>query len=232
MPSVNPPVLSQKLPDHLRYIAIEGVIGAGKTTLASYLADRFNGRLVLEAFDENPFLPRFYEDRSRWGFHTQLNFLASRFHQQKNLQNRDLFQQVVFSDYVFDKDRIFAHMNLEGDELQLYESLYGIMEQSVPLPDLVVYLQSTTERLLHNISIRGRVYEQGIDPQYIAGLHEAYNRYFLHYNKSPLLIVNATKLDFVRNADHLEQLINTIVKHRYGGTEFFNPAIEQIDLNF
>jgi len=220
------PIIPLKIPENLRYIAIEGVIGVGKTTLANFITQQFGAKMVLEQFEENPFLERFYGDRTRWGFHTQLNFLASRFRQQKALENRDLFQQVVVSDYIFDKDRIFAHVNLNGDELQLYESLYGIMEQSVAVPDLVVYLQSTNERLLHNIALRGRSYEQAIEPAYIAALNEAYNRYFYHFTKCPLLVVNATRLDFVKYPHHLEELIRQIVFEHHTGTRFFNPNLE------
>ncbi|HRR09501.1 MAG TPA: deoxynucleoside kinase [Rhodothermales bacterium] len=219
-------LIPPQIPENLRYIAIEGVIGVGKTTLANAITKQFGARLVLEEFEENPFLERFYDDRSRWGFHTQLNFLASRFRQQKALENRDLFQQVVVSDYIFDKDRIFAHVNLNGDELQLYESLYGIMEQSVATPDLVVYLQSTNERLLYNIALRGRSYEQAIEPDYIATLNEAYNRYFYHFSKCPLLIINAARLDFVKYPLHLQELIRQIVLEQHTGTRFFNPNIE------
>ena len=125
---------SIRLPEHLTYMVIEGVIGAGKTTLARIFSERFNGRLVLEEFDQNPFLEKFYEDPPRWAFQTQLSFLASRFRQQKRLLERDLFHQLVVTDYAFDKDRIFAHVNLSGDELTLYESLYALMQPTTPTP--------------------------------------------------------------------------------------------------
>lgn len=211
------------LPDHLNYVAIEGVIGAGKTTLARLLAKRFDAKLVLEEFDQNPFLERFYEDRQRWAFQTQLAFLASRFRQQKELGARDLFKRVVVSDYTFDKDRVFAHHNLSGDELQLYETLFGLMEPNTPTPDLVVYLQSTPERLMQNIAKRGRSYEEDMDPTYIEALHEAYNYYFFRYTKSPLLIVNAAQIDFVENEDHLEELVHHITAEAHHGTTYVNP---------
>ncbi len=216
------------LPDDLRYIVIEGVIGAGKTTLARILAERFNARLVLEEFEENPFLPRFYEDRSRWAFQTQLSFLASRFRQQQALLKRDLFHQIVISDYSFDKDRIFAYLNLEGDERQLYDSLYKLMQPAIPVPDLIVYLQSTTERLLKNIRQRARTYELDMDPAYINILNEAYNHYFFLYTKSPLLIINATHIDFVRNPHEMEELVRQITTIRHKGTTYFNPASETL----
>ncbi|MFQ5571481.1 MAG: deoxynucleoside kinase [Rhodothermales bacterium] len=212
-----------RLLDDLHYIIIEGVIGAGKSTLARLLAERFSGKLVLEAFDQNPFLERFYKDRNRWAFQTQLAFLASRFRQQKALLTPDLFHQVTISDYAFDKDRIFAHLNLTGDELQLYETLYNLMEPNTPLPDLVVYLQSSTERLLHNIRLRGRSYEANMDPGYIQALNEAYTYYFFRYAKSPLLIIRTEHIDFVKNPDELEELVRQIATVRHHGTTYFNP---------
>lgn len=216
-----PPI---KLLDDLRFIVIEGVIGVGKTTMARLLAQRFNGQLVLEEFDLNPFLERFYQDRKRWGFQTQLAFLASRFRQQKALLTRDLFHQVTIADYSFDKDRIFAHLNLDGDEAQLYETLYSLMEPSIPRPDLIVYLQSTPERLMHNIRQRARSYEANMDSAYIEALNEAYTYYFFRYTKSPLLIINAEHIDFVKNPDEWEELVRQIATVRHHGTTYFNPV--------
>lgn len=213
----------EPLPEEIRYIAIEGVIGVGKTTLTRLLAERFDAQLVLEQFEENPFLASFYADPERWAFHTQLSFLASRFRQQKALAARDLFHQVTISDYTFDKDRIFAHINLQGDEMHLYESLYGLMETATPAPDLVIYLQSTATRLLQNIAQRGRPYERDMSPTYIQQLAEAYDAYFFHYTKSPLLIVNATHIDFVKHQADFEELVRQIVRGAHAGTTYFNP---------
>lgn len=210
--------------DDLRYVVVEGVIGAGKTTLATILADHFDGKLVLERFEENPFLDRFYKNRERWAFQTQLSFLASRFQQQKLLQGPDLFHQMVVSDYSFDKDRIFAHLNLGGDELQLYETLFRLMEPNTPTPDLVVYLQSTPERLMQNIRKRGRSFEEDIEVSYIEALNDAYNYYFFRYAKSPLLVVNVAEIDFVENQDELELLVEQIATVRYRGTTYWNPT--------
>ncbi len=211
-----------QLPEHLRYIAVEGVIGVGKSSLARMLAERTGARLVLEDFGENPFLRHFYEDPERWAFQTQLSFLASRFRQQKDFASRDLFQQAVIADYTFEKDRIFAHVTLSGDELQLYESLFSLMEANAPVPDLVVYLQASVDRLMHNISLRGRSYEANMDRAYITELAAAYDQYFFHYVKSPLLIINASQLDFVRQPDHFEELVRQIA-HPPSATAHFNP---------
>jgi deoxyguanosine kinase len=211
-------------PEHLQYVVIEGVIGAGKTTLAHMLAEKTNARLVLEQFDENPFLERFYADRARWAFQTQLSFLASRFRQQQTLGGRDLFHNFVVADYTFDKDRIFARINLDGDELKLYETMFGIMQPTTPVPDLVVYLQASTDRLMANISQRGRSYEKDMDRGYIDSLNQAYQQYFFHYNQSPLLIVNATNLDFVKHPADLNELIRQIASLRHPGTTYFNPS--------
>ncbi len=228
MPEGTPP---DRLRDDLRYVVIEGVIGAGKTTLARILTERFHAKLVLEEFEENPFLPSFYADPARWAFQTQLSFLASRFRQQKRLLERDLFHQIVISDYAFDKDRIFAHLNLQGDELQLYESLYTLMQPATPTPDLVVYLQSSPERLMQNIRSRARSYELNMDPDYIGALNEAYDYYFLRYDKSPLLIVNATHIDFVKNPRDLEELVRQITRVRHTGTRYFNPQPSDVAPN-
>ncbi len=210
--------------EDIRYIVIEGVIGVGKTSLARILAQRFRGMLVLEEFEQNPFLSRFYEDRKRWAFQTQLSFLASRFRQQQTLMKPDLFHSLVVADYSFDKDRIFAHLNLDGDEIQLYETLFKLMQPSTPTPDLVVYLQSTPERLMKNIRLRARSFEKPMEQEYITALNEAYNYYFFRYNQSPLLIVNAERIDFVNQSQDLEQLVEQIRTLRHPGTTYFNPV--------
>lgn len=212
------------LPDGLRYLVIEGVIGAGKTTLARLLAEQLNARLVCEQFEDNPFLERFYDSKSEWAFQTQLAFLASRFRQQKELAKGDLFHQLTVSDYSFDKDRIFAHQTLQGDELQLYDTLYRLMEPNAPVPDLVVYLQSSPDRLLRNIAKRDRPYERDIEREYIEELHAAYTQYFQHYRKSPLLVVNATELDFVEHPAHFNAILDHLMATDLSGTTYCTPT--------
>ncbi|MBO6537010.1 MAG: deoxynucleoside kinase [Balneolaceae bacterium] len=187
----------------LDFIAIEGVIGAGKTSLANLLAERRGARLVLEEFEDNPFLPKFYEDRERYAFQTQLAFLASRFKQQQNMMSGDLFHQLTISDYIFDKDRIFARLNLDQDELALYDSIFNIMTGIAAQPNLVVFIQSSVDRLMQNIDQRGRDYEQHITPDYLRDLNNAYNHFFYHYNRTPVIFINATEIDFVNNPEHL-----------------------------
>lgn len=194
------------MPNQFDFIAIEGVIGAGKTTLAQLLAERNSARLVLERFEENPFLPKFYEDKKRYAFQTQLAFLASRFKQQEKMTSRELFDECVISDYIFEKDRIFARLNLDDDELGLYDNIYNIMTGISARPDLVIYLQSSVDRLMDNIEKRGRDYEQHITPDYLQDLSDAYNHFFYHYNKAPLIIINATNADFLNNPDQLAYL--------------------------
>src|SRR6056297_2785342 len=164
--------------NQFEFIAIEGVIGVGKTSLAKLLTKRQNARLVLEEFDENPFLPKFYEDRERYAFPTQMSFLASRFKQQQNMLNKDLFQQMTISDYIFEKDRIFARLNLDDDELALYDSIFNIMSGISAKPDLVIYLQSNVDRLMRNIRERDRDYERYISRSYLQELSDAYNHFF------------------------------------------------------
>ena len=225
------PEPSSSLPEQINYIAIDGVIGVGKTTLTHHLARRYNGFPLLEAFEENPFLSLFYQAPDRWALHTQLSFLASRFKQQKSVLNRDLFRQLIISDYTFDKDRIFAQLTLKGDEMQLYDSLYHMVEPVIPKPDLVVYLQSTTDRLMQNISKRGRAMEQDISRSYIQSLVEAYDEYFFRYTKSPLLIVNAARIDFVANQVELDELIFQIINGHHTATTYYNPTRKETGID-
>jgi len=194
------------------FIAVEGVIGAGKTTLANLLSQRQQARLVLEEFEDNPFLPRFYQDRARYAFQTQLSFLASRFNQQRALAAKDLFHDLTISDYLFDKDRIFARINLNDEEMALYDRIYGIMSSIATKPDLVIYLQCSVDKLMDNIAKRGRSYEADISPDYLTELNEAYNQFFHHYDRSPLLVINVNETDFLNNPDHLAYIEDHIFR--------------------
>lgn len=207
----------------LHYIAIEGVIGVGKTTLATKLAQTAGARVVLEQFEENPFLKDFYKDPERYAFQTQIFFLLTRYKQQRNLYQGDLFQQILVTDYIFEKDKIFAYLNLQDEELKLYETLVGSIEHNITQPDLVVYLQSNVERLMQNIRSRGRSYESYMTEQYIRDLAEAYNYFFFRYKATPLLIVNSTEIDFVGNQEHYEDLVREIFRPTHAPVEYYNP---------
>lgn len=207
----------------IRHIAIEGVIGAGKTTLAAMIAERLAGRLVLEKFEENPFLPKFYEDAEHYAFQTQIFFLLSRFRQQQEFFQADLFHNYIISDYIFEKDKIFAYLTLQDDELKLYEMVMNAVEKKIPAPDLVVYLQSSVERLMANIRKRARSYETNMSEEYIRDLNEAYNYFFFRYKASPLLIVKTTDIDFVQNPQDFEDLLQQILRPNRAPVEYYNP---------
>lgn len=211
------------LPSHLNFLAVEGVIGVGKTALCELLAKAWNGRLILEEIDENPFLPKFYENRTLYAFQTQAWFLLSRYRQlSEAVAQQDLFHHVTISDYLFAKDRVFANINLDDDELTLYNHIAGFLEAQVPRPDIVVYLQASSEVLLRRIAKRGRTYEFNMDAGYIRLLNEAYNQFFFHYRHSPLLVINTNGIDFVNDRADLEELVGQIVKVRSGVT-YYQP---------
>lgn len=214
---------SQNNNNELRFIAVEGVIGAGKTSLAKRLRDRLDARLILEQFDNNPFLEKFYADRKRYAFQTQMFFLINRFKQQQELVQDELFTDYTVCDYLFDKDRIFAYLNLSKDELNLYESIYPLLARNLRKPDLIVYLQSNTDRLMHNIKARNRKMERALSRSYLEELSEAYNHFFFRYDTTPLLIVNSTELDFVHNEDDFDLLFKQIFREDRAYTEYFNP---------
>ncbi len=207
----------------IKYIAIEGVIGAGKTSLAKKLAQKIDANLILEEFETNPFLGKFYDDRKRYAFQTQMFFLVNRFKQQQELNQEDLFSQFIVSDYIFEKDNIFAYLNLSGDELKLYEALFPQLQRDLRKPDLVVFLQAGTDRLIYNIKKRNRKFEKGITRSYIRELSDAYNDFFFKYNKTPLLIVNSTEIDFVNRENDFNELYKQIFREDRGFIEYFNP---------
>ncbi|MEJ2051419.1 MAG: deoxynucleoside kinase [Calditrichota bacterium] len=202
--------------DHLHYIAIEGVIGAGKTSLAHLLEQRMGGRIVLEEFEENPFLEDFYLDPEHYAFQTQIFFLLSRYRQQEQIMQYDLFEHRIIADYMFVKDRIFATLNLNEKEMTLYNMLARILEKRIIKPDLAIYLKATTKKLMQNIRKRGRSYEKQIKEDYIEALNNLYEEFFWNYSATPLLIINSENLDFVNNENHLSQILVEISKHQSG----------------
>tara|TARA_B100000029_G_C17561654_1_gene953599 strand:- start:2 stop:679 length:678 start_codon:yes stop_codon:yes gene_type:complete len=204
------------------HIAIEGSIGVGKTSLANLLAKRIDAKVIFEEFEENPFLQEFYNDSERYAFQTQLFFLLSRYRQQLELQQLDLFSKTIISDYMFIKDRLFAALNLSDKEMFLYDSVAKILEKSITKPDLVIFLQSETDRLMDNIKLRGRSYEKNIDWTYIDNLNQVYNEYFFRYDLSPLLIINTNDIDFVNNKRDLEEIIN-FIRTPGKGVRYYNP---------
>jgi len=193
------------------YMAIDGVIGVGKTTLVNMLAKRFKGKAVYEIVEENPFLADFYQDTKRYAFQTQMFFLLSRYRQQQELPQRELFHQLLVSDYIFAKDKIFAYLTLEDRELFLYEKIVKLMEKDIPKPDLVIYLKSSPDRLMNNIKKRDRPFEREMKYEYIDSLNTAYNNSFNLYKATPLLIINTTNMDFVEDEDDFEKIVELIL---------------------
>jgi len=212
-------------PDEVKYIAIEGVIGAGKTSLAKKLAEKLRADLILEQFESNPFLEKFYSDRKRYAFQTQMFFLVNRYKQLEPLNQGNLFADTMVADYIFDKDKIFSYLNLVGEELKLYDTIFPVLEKNIRKPDLVIYLQSNVDRLMYNIKKRSRRMEKNITRSYIEDLSEAYNNYFFLFNSAPLLIVNASDIDFVNNENDFEELYKQIFREDRGYTEYFNPVL-------
>jgi deoxyadenosine/deoxycytidine kinase len=204
------------------YVAIEGVIGAGKTTLATLLSKTWGAHLKLEVVEENPFIAKFYSDMRGYAFQTQLFFLLSRHKQQLELKQFDLFMERVVSDYLFAKDRIFANLTLDDNELALYSRLADMVERDIPKPDVVVYLQASTEVLMERIRKRGREFERDMSKEYISALNEAYNYFFFHYDDTPLIVVNTNDIDFVENSSDFEELSKEIEEHA-AGTAYYVP---------
>ena len=208
---------------NLYSVAIEGVIGVGKTSLANLLGDRLDAKLVLEKFEENPFLTDFYRDPERYAFQTQLFFLLSRYRQQQETRQTDMFHKLVITDYMFEKDRLFASLNLDDNEITLYDSVANLLQRNVIPPDLVIYLQADTGTLMNRIRSRQRDFEEAISSDYIDALTQVYNEFFFRYESSPLLIINTNDIDFVKNEKDLEEVIRYI-RQPVSGTKFYNPA--------
>ncbi|MCF7885490.1 MAG: deoxynucleoside kinase [Candidatus Marinimicrobia bacterium] len=207
---------------NLYYIAIEGVIGVGKTSLAKLLAESLSAKLILEEFENNPFLEEFYNEPERYAFQTQLFFLLERYKQQQEMKQIDIFHKLLISDYMFQKDKLFANLNLSEKELGLYEKIETLLEKQVPSPDLVIYLQSDIQNLMDNISRRGRAYEKNISIEYLQSLRKIYNEFFFHYERAPVLIINTNEIDFVNNEEDLKKLIK-IIRQPINGTVYYNP---------
>lgn len=208
---------------NLYYIAIEGPIGVGKTSLVQLLAKKLDARTILEQFEENPFLTDFYDDPERFAFQTQLFFLLQRYQQQQELRQVDIFHNLIITDYMFVKDRLFASLNLNEKEMTLYETVASSLERNVINPDLVIYLQADTDTLMKNIGKRKRSFEKNMSRDYIDALNQVYNEYFFRYQDTPLLIINTNNIDFVNKKKDLEEIIN-VVRQPITGTKFFNPA--------
>ena len=204
-----------------RYIVVEGPIGVGKTSLAQRLSERLQSELLLERPEQNPFLARFYQDMPRYALPTQLFFLFQRIGQLRDLAQLDLFSRVTVSDFLLEKDPLFARLTLSSDELHLYQSIYDALRPQVPRPDLVIYLQARPATLYERVRRRAADYERPITPEYLAVLADSYSRFFYHYNGSPVLIVNSERLNFVREDSDLGLLIERVGAMR-GNREFFN----------
>ena len=205
-----------------RYIAVEGPIGSGKTSLVKLLSAEFHARDIYEKVEDNPFLSRFYQDRRKYAFQAQIFFLFSRFQQPSGLLQQDLCNRVTISDYLFEKDKIFAYLNLDDDELDLYEKIYGILSPRLHQPDLVIYLQASTEVLLQRIRGRNKPYEKTITTDYLEELNQAYSQFFFHYDASPLLVINTSGVDFIRSPEEVTQLIREI-RTAKSGMKYYIP---------
>ncbi len=207
------------------YVAIEGAIGVGKTTLARLIHKQLNADLLLEVFEENPFLSDFYADRAAYAFQTQIFFLLSRYRQQHQVIARVLQHSSLISDYTFAKDQLFARLNLSPDELTVYDNLHRVLAQRIPLPDLVVYLRADLDALLERIAIRDRTYERAMERQYLADVVAAYDRFFSSYTEAPVLSIDTNELNIVRNEEDLDYVLERI-KSALGAGTHQRPLLE------
>lgn len=196
--------------NHHMYVAIEGVIGVGKTSLTRLLQPLFQAEILLEIFEENPFLSDFYGDRQRYAFQTQIFFLLSRYRQQRETIPNLLAKGNLLSDYTFEKDSIFAHLNLSGDELETYNLVHEALAERIHKPDLIVYLRATTETAMQRIAMRDRSYERNIEREYIESLNQAYEAFFTSYNETTVLAIDSSTLDFVAHKEHLNLIVNRV----------------------
>jgi len=201
---------------NFKYITVEGVIGAGKTSLAKKLSDWFGAYLVCEEFEKNPFLADFYKDQRSYAFQTQIFFLLSRFRQQEQLRQYDLFHTKIISDYMFQKDRIFATMNLSDAEMKLYDGIARIMEQQIAVPDFIIYLQSSTNRLMANIRKRERDIEKDMSSDYIETLNDMYNSFFSHFKDIPTIIINMENIDFIGSEKDFKKVVKLVTEKSIG----------------
>jgi len=204
------------------YIAVEGPIGVGKSPVVERLAERMEAATVLEEWGQNPFLKAFYEGAPGSAFQVELFFLLSRYRQQQELRQRSLFDRATLCDYVFEKSRLYAYLNLDDSELLIFEKLYALLAEGVRAPDLVVYLQAPTEVLLKRIRARGRPEEARMSEDYLGELNRAYNHYFFHYTQTPLLVVNTADVDFVNRPQDVDDLLKQI-RHMGKGTQYYVP---------
>ncbi len=200
----------------IRFLIIEGNIASGKTTLSKMLSNDFNGKLILEQFADNPFLPKFYKNKERYSFPLELSFLADRYSQiKKEILNFDLFHSLLISDYYFTKSAIFSKNTLKEDEYNLFRKIFNIIFEQMPKPDLYVYLNNNIENLLKNIEIRGREYEQSIEPEYLDQIRQGYINYLKQITEFPVLILDIDNIDFVNNPEHYSQVKDVIFKREY-----------------
>lgn len=206
---------------HCRYIVVEGPIGAGKTSLARQLAEHLDADMLLEQPEDNPFLPRFYDDMARFALPTQLTFLFQRADQLRQLAQLDMFRQPTVADFLLDKDPLFARLNLTDDEYALYDKVYRHLKPQTATPDLVIYLQAPVDTLLARVKLRGVYFEQSMPDEYLARLADAYARFFYQYDEAPLLIINSERLNFVDDPAHFKMLLARVQGMR-GRREFFN----------
>jgi len=204
------------------YIAVDGPIGVGKTAVVERLAERLDATTLLEEWGQNPFLKGFYDGTPGAAFQVELFFLLSRYRQQQELRQRSLFNQVTLADYVFEKSKLFAFLNLEDSELLIYEKLYGLLAESAPRPDLAVYLQAPTEVLMKRIRARGRPEEAHLSEDYLAEVNRAYNHYFFHYTQTPLLVVNTADVNFAKSDQDVDDLLRQ-VRNMGKGTQYYVP---------